>query len=235
MADDMRRAIYVPGYDDDVHSFHPPKRRWAGVRVALVALAIIGIVAALFRLYMSATELPGNAGTPVVVAPDGPYRVAAPEAPSDDLQVYDRGSGATSDVAAQPAAAQPAIPTPAEAARVDNAAPVDLREPIGGFAAEGSSGSFDPRFRPKFDRNGKLYAQVAALRSEEAAIEAWRRWTNRAALLFPEDRRSIERADLGAKGIYFRLRTGPFSDPAAAQAYCTQIEALGQNCIVVGQ
>jgi hypothetical protein len=41
------------------------------------------------------------------------------------------------------------------------------------------------------------------------------------------------RADLGKRGIYFRLRSGPLNDLAAAESLCRKLLARKQRCIVV--
>ena len=42
----------------------------------------------------------------------------------------------------------------------------------------------------------------------------------------------VERADLGDKGIYYRLRLGPFASRDAAADYCLGLKDRGQDCIV---
>ena len=41
----------------------------------------------------------------------------------------------------------------------------------------------------------------------------------------------IQRADLGAKGVFFRLRAGPL-DEAAAKSLCAELTKRNQGCIV---
>ena len=41
-----------------------------------------------------------------------------------------------------------------------------------------------------------------------------------------------KRADLGAKGVYYRVRIGPFSSARDAASYCTSIKSRGQDCFV---
>jgi cell division septation protein DedD len=60
---------------------------------------------------------------------------------------------------------------------------------------------------------------------------AWARFRARypsVAGLSPE----VQRADLGAKGIMYRLRVGPFANRAAATNACVQLKAAGANCFV---
>ena len=41
------------------------------------------------------------------------------------------------------------------------------------------------------------------------------------------------RADLGSRGIYYRLRVGQFRDRGAAELLCRKLLTRQQNCIVV--
>jgi len=43
----------------------------------------------------------------------------------------------------------------------------------------------------------------------------------------------IVRADLGTRGVYFRLRAGPLKDRAAADALCRKLAGRKVGCIVV--
>jgi cell division septation protein DedD len=42
----------------------------------------------------------------------------------------------------------------------------------------------------------------------------------------------IERADLGAKGIYYRAMVGPFASAGAADQFCSSLRAAGGQCNV---
>jgi cell division protein FtsN len=42
----------------------------------------------------------------------------------------------------------------------------------------------------------------------------------------------IQRADLGAKGTYYRVRIGPMASRGAALRLCEQLKSAGGNCFV---
>ena len=42
----------------------------------------------------------------------------------------------------------------------------------------------------------------------------------------------VKRADLGAKGVYYRVRIGPFADKAGANDVCQKLKGAGQDCFV---
>lgn len=82
-----------------------------------------------------------------------------------------------------------------------------------------------------FAASGPYVAQLAALQSQAAVEQAWRRFSDRAPEIFSAARLDVERADLGARGVYYRVRAGYFPDRAAAAAFCERIRELGQDCI----
>jgi len=73
--------------------------------------------------------------------------------------------------------------------------------------------------------------QLGAFESQELANGAWAGFRARFSVL-GQLTPDILRADLGAKGVVFRLRAGPFADRTAAVDACTQLKAAGGNCFV---
>jgi len=76
--------------------------------------------------------------------------------------------------------------------------------------------------------------QLAAYRSRERALAAWRRLVGAQPDLLAVFTPMVERADLGAQmGVFFRLRIGPFADAAGARTLCQALKARKVDCIVV--
>ncbi len=89
----------------------------------------------------------------------------------------------------------------------------------------------EPRFA--FSADGNYLVQVAALRSEDSAEEAWSKLSVTHGEILEGATRYIQRADLGAKGVFFRLRAGRFQDRSEAVSFCDALKADGGSCIVV--
>jgi len=87
----------------------------------------------------------------------------------------------------------------------------------------------------RFSAAGAYQVQLAALRSETAAQSAWTSLQDSAPDLFMGARLDIQRADLGARGVFYRLRIGTFSDRAAAKGFCADVKAAGKDCMVVAK
>ncbi len=75
--------------------------------------------------------------------------------------------------------------------------------------------------------------QLLAARSRDAAQGAWKRLRDRHRELLGPLSPSVVRADLGGKGVFYRLRAGPLGTEAAARALCAQLTARKVNCLVI--
>lgn len=79
--------------------------------------------------------------------------------------------------------------------------------------------------------SGAWVAQLAALKSEADAQAAWKRLQNANKDILGGLSSDIVRADLGAKGVFWRLRAGPV-DEAQARSICAALAKRNQGCIV---
>lgn len=190
-----------------MHGYDDPRGRGAGVIYILMLVIALAFGAFVWQLY-SAPDVPHIAAEP------GPYKMAAtPDA-------------ATAPDQSEVAAAEnmtPALTTPeTEAPAVE-----DTPMPTGGPPQLGAA--------PRFAANGPYVAQLAALQSEAAVNAAWRRYSSRAPQLFGAAHLDTQRADLGQRGIYYRVRAGYFADRANATLFCERIRQMGQDCIVAAR
>jgi len=87
--------------------------------------------------------------------------------------------------------------------------------------------------RFEFDRNGAYLVQVAALRDPNGAERAWLRLSSSYPGLFAGAEKRIQRADLGARGVFYRLRVGAFASRDAAAEFCDALKSAGKDCIIV--
>ena len=87
----------------------------------------------------------------------------------------------------------------------------------------------------RFSSDGTYLVQLAAFRSQEAAETAWSKMSSSKPELYRGGRKQVQRADLGAKGVFYRLRVGSFAERSDASAFCDAVKAGGDNCIVVSR
>lgn len=195
-------------FNPRMHAYDEQTTRHAGMIYILMLVVAVAFGGFLWQLY-SAPEIPR------IPAPSGPYKTAPPPEGANALDQTETQVFAETET--------PVEATPAESAAADAEAP----PPAGGAPQLPAA--------PQFVSNGPYVAQLAALQSEAAVDQAWRRLSSRAPQLFAQARLDTERADLGQRGIYYRIRAGYFADRANASRFCDRIRQMGQDCIVTAR
>ena len=161
------------------------------------------------------TSVPANSLPAMAEAAAAPSPSTAPLPPSRPAAATTRPPQVTAPAASAPldlaaAATQPAKLAPSAApAAVD--APAVTTPP-----ASGGSGG---------------YVQLSSQRTEEAALAAYRALQKKFPSILGSMAPDVQKADLGAKGLYYRVRVGqPTRDKAAA--LCEQLRAAGGDCLL---
>jgi hypothetical protein len=130
------------------------------------------------------------------------------------------------------AASVPALKpsTAALASNADQAAkPAPVETPPGSGAQPAVVIAPAPVLAPAGGANVAL--QIGAYKSEEEANAAWTAFSHRhpMATAYQTD---IQKADLGSKGVWYRLRLGSFVDKTEAAAFCSKLKADGGTCFL---
>jgi SPOR domain len=201
-------------YDPRMHAYDDQARH-AGMVYILMLVVAVAFGGFLWQLY-SAPEIPR------ITAPTSPYKIEPPTEARNAPDQVEQGAFADSleGVSEQTAEVTPR-PAP-ETVIVESETTPSEGPPQLGAA-------------PQFVSNGPYVAQLAALQSEAATDQAWRRLSSRAPQLFARVHLDVERADLGQRGIYYRVRAGYFADRANAARFCERIRQMGQDCIVAAR
>lgn len=88
-----------------------------------------------------------------------------------------------------------------------------------------------PAAKPAAGRGHQV--QIHAARSEEQAMDAWKALKKKHKDLLGALEPEVVRADLGAKGIYFRLRAGPLAGDTEARTLCGSLKERKVGCMVI--
>ena len=75
--------------------------------------------------------------------------------------------------------------------------------------------------------------QLASLKDKNLIGGEWVRLQKTYPSVLNQKKLVLQTADLGAKGVYHRLRVGYFKDKASAAATCQALKARNQACIVI--
>jgi tetratricopeptide (TPR) repeat protein len=73
--------------------------------------------------------------------------------------------------------------------------------------------------------------QLSSARNEKMAWSIWDKLKTKHRIL-ADHRPIVVRADLGTKGIFYRLRLAGFADSTSASAICSKLKAKGLSCFV---
>ncbi|MCV6577405.1 MAG: SPOR domain-containing protein, partial [Cohaesibacter sp.] len=83
--------------------------------------------------------------------------------------------------------------------------------------------------------SGGFTVQVSSQRTPEQARSSYSSIQSRVASVLGGYQPDIKRADLGSKGVFYRVRVGSFADRSGAIALCESIKAAGADCLVARQ
>jgi hypothetical protein len=82
--------------------------------------------------------------------------------------------------------------------------------------------------------SGKYKIQLGAYRSEAAATDAWKAMNKKFGKELGSLSMHVEKANLGSKGIFYRLQAGSFASEEDARMACNKLVAKKQGCLAVG-
>lgn len=172
------------------------------------------------------------AAAPAKSAP-APRMAAAPPRPAPETT-------ADAEESAPAAPTRPA-PQPRHAAPASGNAPLSLNPnaapsrapPAQAPAAPARAASVAPQASAPASIGGAgSYVQVSSQRSESEAQAAFRSLQAKFPNQLGGRQPSIHKADLGAKGTYYRAMVGPFANASEASQLCSSLKAAGGQCIV---
>lgn len=79
---------------------------------------------------------------------------------------------------------------------------------------------------------GSYLLQIGAYKSQDEAMAAWKTFQAKHTPLLRGFSPDVQRADLGEKGIWYRLRVASFADKSAANALCDKLKADNGACFL---
>ena len=227
------------------------------------AIAAIGIFAGfLWYSYNQRTDKTGDDAPPTIKAGAGPTKVkpetpGGMDVPHQDKTVYNRMDASAKDAEPENLLAMPEKPLDrpkqpdvgALKDLFDNKAPaipglegeqpviVDLlpsgAKKVDSAAAIPKLGASQIPVTAPDPTSGKFLIQVGAFRDRASADAGWARMRKRNADLLALLEPNILRADLGAKGVFYRLRAGPLGNKSAADRLCGRLKERKLGCLVV--
>jgi len=202
----------------------PPPPLPPAPTVAQVPLPPPGATATVPRIPVEPEPLPPVASAPPVAPVPAPAPAPVVSAPVATAPVASAPAAKVAP-AAPPPAAKPQPAPPVQAA----AAPAVPPKPQPAPAAAPQQAAPPPAKSPGA---GGWRVQLASVRSEAEAASEWKRLSSRHADALGGLSMQVVKADLGEKGVYYRVQ-GVGVDEARAKAACTALKAQNVGCVVV--
>jgi hypothetical protein len=135
----------------------------------------------------------------------------------------------TAPSAAAPSGAPPPSLVTAAAGTANPAPPAQSQQPAGKPPAKAASLPVAAAKPAAAQQTGGARIQLASVRSEEAARQEWDRIKRANPDLLGNISATSVRADLGEKGVYYRLQTAPVTD---AERVCGELKRRNIGCII---
>jgi hypothetical protein len=244
---DRRAELYADPRDEQP----PPRpRRVLATALALLVMGLFG--GGLWFAYVQGTRHasgnPAGADVPLLRADERPTKVkperpGGMEIPDRDKLIYNPTRPVVEHLlpppekplprpAAAPNSAQREQP-PAASVPVSTPTLPPAAIPQAQQTAAASAGKPPPVPPKPTTATAGARLQLGSVRSEEAARQDWERIRRKNADLLGALSATPIRADLGDKGIYYRILTAPVADQAAAERICSELKQRSVGCIVV--
>ncbi len=232
---------------------HQARPRFRGLVASLVTLVVTGLFAGgLWFAYQQGLKhggvITGAVDVPLIRADERPTKVrpekpGGMEVPDRDKLIYTQKRAAVEHLlpppekpmprpsapsAAAPSASPPPPPVPAGAGAANPAPLAQPQQPAGKppAKAEAAATAAKPAAAQK---TGGTRVQLASVRSEEAARQEWDRIRRANPDLLGSVSATPVRADLGDKGVYYRLQTAPIAD---ADRICGELKRRNIGCLI---
>jgi hypothetical protein len=125
------------------------------------------------------------------------------------------------------------VPPPAERPRQIAESPAPRKEAPPERRPEQRVAPKPEQFAERAGRGGYQYwIQVGAHKDEAASRAEWQKIQAAAGGIAANAGNRIQRADLGARGVYYRVQIGPFASQGEAGQFCAQLRARSVDCFL---
>ena len=238
--------------DDRLDEFAAPRRRWPTAVLTAIVMAVFA--GGLWFFYHQGIRQPAVPGpgepVPLIRADDRPMKIKPDQpggmpVPDQNVSVYNEKPGAAAVEKLLPPPEQPmprpapkeaagpqpsAAAPPAAAAKPAGAQQQAAATPVPKAAAKPAAKETPAAAPAKSIPAGPVRIQLASLRSPEAAKEEWARLKREHPDTLGRLTAVAVKADLGDKGVWYRVQTQVFDDAAAADRLCADLKKQKIGC-----
>lgn len=219
--------------EDRAQYSRAPARRRTLTAAALAICVMALFAAAVWFAYIAGSHRPASGGVPLIRAEERPAKVkpaspAGMHIPDRNMLIYNESQPKVERLlpAAEQPLPRPAPPVPAAAPASAAAPPAPAATP----AEPAPAAATPPTSNAAV---AGLRVQLGALRSAALAEREWQRLKRANSDILGKLSASPVRADLGGKGIFYRIEVGPLATTQAASRLCGELKKRKIGCILV--
>jgi hypothetical protein len=173
---------------------------------------------------------------PIKVKPDQPGGLVVPDR---NMLIYSERAGGPPVEKLLPPPEQPAaraVTPPPAAPPQPQVAAAPPAAPAAPFTPQQIAPAAHPAARPPAAlgaaKGGHIRIVLASLRTPDEARAEWQRLKKASPDILGKMTADAVRADLGEKGVWYRIEAGSFAQPAAAERVCRDLKARHLGCSV---
>jgi cell division septation protein DedD len=209
---DQPGGMDVPNRDKQIYDRLTPDRGQPPARVERLLPPPEAPMSPPKRVAAAQPDAPGHPPAPPQVPELSPSEsFSTPVIPGSNAVVPGSEAAKAATTPAPQAAAKPAAP---------GAAAMPLKDSTAAASVQPAAG-------------GAYRVQIGALRSEEDAQKTIAQARRNGGELLARFNIEVKRADLGEKGVYYRVQVGPLADASAASSLCDRLKDRKVGCMVV--
>ncbi len=185
------------------------------------------------------SDLDGNEETPLIITESQDETDSASVLAENAEKVVKEIETAANNVTAEPPKTEEekTVTAPAEAPKIPDAPavkpkPVAKVAEVSKPATPKAPAAKASTQLAKVPTDSGYVLQLASLKSEQIALQEWKRIQSVNKGLLAQMKAIVEKAEIEGIGTRYRLQTGPFPTKATAQDLCAQLKAAKQDCLV---
>lgn len=251
------------GHDERNEARDEPRPRGQGVRAALLALVVTGLVVGSWWAGHRSSPSTQEGGAVPEIHPDAAPVKEPPKDPGgmvvpgqDSVLLNHDAKGKPEELLPPPEVVKqrPAPPAPSPQAATanppssspaaDTASPATSPAPavtppaapqvaVTPPAPVASPAPAAPKVTPSPAAAGSYRLQLGALKTEDAAKTEWLKLQRQNSDVLGKLSLSVSRVEIGAKGTYYRIQAGPIADAEKATQACAALKSRKIACILV--
>jgi hypothetical protein len=165
-----------------------------------------------------------GSAAPATRPADAPARAVAPPPQQRTASRNTAPPSANEPLSLSPEVRQLSVPPPA--------AVRDLPPPASAAQPQRQANAAPTAPAPRAAAGGRFLVQVSSQKSEADAQASYRSIQSRYTSVLGGQPHVVRRADLGAKGTYYRAMVGPFGSREEAVRLCSSLKSAGGDCVV---